>query len=217
MADIQERASRLTKALVFAPDSGNQYREFQREAKAYAKFLGEAEVLYFPVEGHTKTDARCFVQEALGARAGRDLDIVAFLNHGFTNGMQCGVDTTHAPQLANLVRAACKPSASVPLYACSTGKRFASILAGCLVGAGMEGGSVLSHWTAGHLSRNPDVRIFPICVGTAGADVLPLRDGRDGYARWRGFLHTPTGRWEAATMTHAECVAAAMRCEPYRG
>lgn len=222
------------KGIIFAPDSGDQYKEFQREAANASKFFN-APVHLFPAS-KPEADRRKFVLSVLDSKRGAALDIVAFLCHGYRRGIQAGFDLRTAFDLALRIRAHAVVGASVPLYACSTGKGpgvdkdgqgestapgeggFADALRDELVNQGMSGGKIYSHWTAGHLSRNPDARVFEIHRGAVGGlDVLPLRDGRDGYKRWRGYLHTPDGRWRVATMTHTEVVAEAMKCEPYAG
>ncbi len=212
-------------AILFAPDSGNQCAEFQREAKAAASFFGGTAHL-FPAS-RPDAERRKFVLDALAQHTGaRDLEIVAFLCHGHQDHIQAGFYLPHVRTLASAIGAASLQNASVPLYCCSTGKgpqesgegSFADALRDSLVGIGMRGGKIFAHTSAGHLSRNPDARVFEIRPGEAGGlDICPRSKNADAYRRWRGLLHTQTGRWEIATMSHAEIEAAAARCEPYSG
>lgn len=220
------------KAILFYPDSGNQCAEFQREAKAAAKFFGASQ---HPFRASAdEATRRKDVLDVLRWNKGANLDLVAFLCHGFRDHLQCGFRAWHVKELAQAIAEACAPGASVPLYACSTGKGpgvdadgvgdatgvgeggFADDLRDELVAHGMRGGTMLSHASAGHLSRNPETRIFSLEPGAVGGyDIAPVGKDRDLYRRWRGLLHTPNGRWEIATMPAAAIEDAARKCEPY--
>lgn len=219
------------KGILFVPDSGNQYREFQRESVHAARFF-DARVVFFP--GTAPQLSKRLVLTELAKEAGAGLEIVGFLCHGFRVRIQAGFDRSSADELAKAIAAACVPTASVPLYCCSTGNGpgvdrdgvgeatgpgeggFADTLRDELVANGMRGGKLFTHTTAGHLARNPDARVYAIEPGVvSGDDIAPRAKDRDLYRRWRGLLHTPTGRWEVATLGRAEIEAMAAKCEPY--
>lgn len=213
------------RAIIFAPNSGNQAAEFQREAKNASRFWDRAPIFYVPIEA-PEPKRRQFVLDTLSAAHDR-LDIVAFLCHGFRDHLQFGFRMPHVDELAAAIARSAVPGASVPLYACSTGKTvkgpeageggFADALRDALAARGMSGGMVLAHSSAGHLSRNPETRMFRIADERGGYDVAPLAKDRDLYRRFRGLLHTPNGRWEIATMDGPAIEAKARACEPYAG
>lgn len=213
------------KAIIFCPDSGNQYKEFQREAKAASAYWDRAPIFYVPISKGTDA-CRKFVLNTILAAQG-PFDLVAFLCHGFRDHLQFGFYMRHVGELADAIASQCVPRASVPLYACSTGKTvtgpeageggFADALRDALAARGMSGGMVLAHSSAGHLSRNPETRMFRIADERGGYDVAPLAKDRDLYRRFRGLLHTPNGRWEIATMDGPAIEAKARACEPYAG
>lgn len=210
-------------ALIFAPDSGDQYKEFHREAAKAAAHWG-AEIKLFPA-GLSAARRRDFVLTELAKPRAEKLERVAFLCHGYRRGIQAGFDLTNVASLADALRWD-GPSCTVSLYCCSTGKgpqengegSFADALRDALVAVGMTGTWILTHTTPGHLARNPDVRMYRVEAGQkGGVDVCRRSVDRDLYARFRGLLHTATGRWDIATMSPAEIEAAARLCEPWRG
>lgn len=212
----------MPRAVIFAPDSGNQYKEFQREAQQAAQFFG-AEVHYFPAS-LPEEKRREFVLAVLRAPRAEKLAIVAFLCHGFRNRIQAGFGLQHVKTLAASIASVTTEGASVPLYCCSTGKgpskdgegSFADALRDALVSKGMKGGKIFAHTSAGHLSRNPEARVYEIKAGVlGGTDVAPRMESKDLYARWRGLLHTPTGRWQVATMADDDIEQLARSCQPW--
>lgn len=212
-------------ALIFAPASGNQCREFQREAKVAAKLWG-AEVVLFPPE--TASGAAAFVLNELAKPRSAKLTRVAFLCHGFRNRIQAGFSLANVATLALALRSVCEPTCTFSLYCCSTGRSatgaadgegsFADAFRDALVFRGFGPSWMLTHTTAGHLARNPDVRMYRVDVGqTGGTDVCQRSVSKSLYTRFRGLLHTPTGRWDISTMSPAEIEAAAALCEPWTG
>jgi hypothetical protein len=228
-------------AIIFVPASGNQFMEFRRESVHAAKFWG-AKVFPFPVTPNGDA-ARRFVLSTLLDPVNAPVTRVAFLCHGFRNRIQAGFDMTTASQLAEALLKVAPLTCTVSLYCCSTGKSsrddgagpyidgedsFADWLRDELAMRGFHGTTMLTHRTAGHLSLNPDVRIFTVSADAkGGADPclrIPLDPKAskeekaaavDLYRRFRGLLHSPTGRWEIADMTAAAIVATARTCEPY--
>lgn len=214
------------RAIIFCPDSGNQYKEFQREAKNASKFWNSAPIFYVPISKGSDACRKFVLDTILGAKG--PFDLVAFLCHGFRDHLQFGFYMRHVGELADAIASQCHPGASVPLYACSTGKTvtgpeageggFADALRDALVARGMSGGKILAHASPGHLSRSPDVRIFEIAEGEkGGAQVCDLSKNKDMYRRFRGLLHTPNGRWEIATKSAAQIEVMAALCQPYAG
>lgn len=229
-------------ALIFRPDSGNQWEEFERESKAASAFWN-ARVVAFPALKLASVQRRFVIDTLTTLRPPEPLGRVAFLCHGFRNRIQAGFDMDTAGELAEALSKVATPNATVSLYCCSTGRSsrddgagpfidgegsFADKLRDELVARGFRNSTILTHRTAGHLSRNPDVRIYDVERGAlGGADVclrIPLDPKAtpaaktaavDLYKRFRGLLHTPNGRWEIADMTAAEIETAARACKPY--
>lgn len=230
-------------SIIFAPASGDQCAEFQREAKAFAKHLGDAEVHLFPVDPQM-SKRRAFVLEVLGRPRLEKLRRVAFLCHGYRSGIQAGFTMDTVAELALALRWD-GPSCIVSLYCCSTGRSsrddgagphiegegsFADAFRDALVFRGYEGTWMLTHRTLGHLSRNPDVRMYRVAPNILGGVEVCLRTplspkatkeektaALDLYRRFRSLLHSSTGRWDISAMSPTEIEAAARLCEPYRG
>jgi hypothetical protein len=95
----------------------------------------------------------------------------------------------------------------------------------------MSGGKILAHSTAGHLSLNPDVRIYDIRAGQQGGDdiapIFPARingkpwtkeqsaEFRRLYMQWRGVLHKPNGRWDVLGMSKDQLYQLIQQTAPY--
>jgi hypothetical protein len=228
-------------ALIFAPDLGNQYREFHREAKRAALFWG-ASIHYFPAL-KSPVVRRRFVVNVIRTKREKPISRVAFLCHGFRNHLQAGFDMATASGLAAALRENAEIGMTLSLYCCSTGRSsrddgagpyidgedsFADRLRDELVAVGFYGSHMLTHRTPGHLARNPDVRVFRVDRAALGGDDVALRyplnpkaseaertAAWDLYRRFRGLLHTPNGRWEIADLEKAEIERRAALCAPY--
>lgn len=218
------------KAIIFYPSSGDQQAEFEREAKAAAKFFG-CQAYPFPAMLPHPHRRSAIITTLQGQR---DLELVLFLCHGWRTGIQAGFDLDSAGDLAAAIARASVQGVHVGLYCCSTGRgpgidrdgegeavgpgegSFADDLRDGLVSRGAFGGQMFCHTTPGHLSRNPDVRLYRIASGEmGGVDVCPLypelpagvkrtikmrSESRELYQRWRGVLHLQDGRWQVCTM-----------------
>ncbi len=107
-------------ALVFAPDAGNQYREFQREADDAAAFWN-AEIHYFPAL-KSPIARRKFVLDVIRQKREQKITRIAFLCHGFRDHIQAGFDMATVSGLAAALRECAELTMTLSLYCCSTGR-----------------------------------------------------------------------------------------------
>ncbi len=220
-------------AIVFYPGSGNQAGEFDRESKEACAYFRCERVSF---DGRNPVRAKEQVLAALKTFvvAKVKLKYVLFLCHGWRVKIQAGFDLESAGELAKAIAAVSAPDVRVGLYCCSTGNgpgidhdgqgdgtgpgegSFADDLRDGLVAEKCEGGQMFAHTTAGHLSMNPDARLFEIGrEKNGGLDIAPIfpkppagrrwtkieNDAfRLRYRKWRGVLHLPFGRWQILGM-----------------
>jgi hypothetical protein len=149
---------------------------------------------------------------------------IAFFCHGFKRGIQCGFKLQHVNELAAAMFKACNERTDiiVPLYACDTGRDldadrrddleafggdggFADSLRDALCRAGAVDCEVLAHTTAGHASRNPNLRRYSgngsVCGGVGGHYIVPMKSPL--WKKWRVALRTDF-RFKFPFMTDAE-------------
>lgn len=218
--------------MTFYPDGGASGAEFKREAESEGEYFGIAPIA-FPVNVNEAARRRFVLDEI--KKHGKGVERIDLLCHGWQTGIQAGFDRSNCSELARAIAGACLPGASVGLYACSTGKGpgvdrdgtgeaygvgeggFADSLRDWLGINGMEGGYVFAHSSKGHLSMNPDVRMYRIGTKEAGGvDIAPLfvplgekdkrspakrKADRSLYLKWRSMLHDGNRRWEIPEMT----------------
>lgn len=132
--------------------------------------------------------------------------------HGWSTGLQLGIrskkqrggDAAHLARFIDAINA-CEPR-SLTLFACSAGDAPGSSTSthgdgeGSLAQylAAQTGHPVLTHWTAGHATRNPDLILFTPTIGVfdgaADGEVVCTR-GTPAYRRARALLtgSAPTG------------------------
>lgn len=150
---------------------------FNPEAKRLIKALGVRAVHKLFDSNRARSERRTEVQHALSNV--RDLDLVAFLCHGWRDGIQAGWRTPTATDLATRLVAACKPDAVIALYCCDTGRDsdadakddtqkgpggaggFASALWVALAAQGFVG-TLWAHPTTAHTTQNPHVRVWRV-------------------------------------------------------
>lgn len=214
------------KHLLITPDrntSGSDFTgAFKPEAERYAKFytdLGDVTVtrrIDVSQHSHTKRAQLLSVIKNEGP-----FDRLVLFCHGWHTGIQFGLNCGNADEIAQLaefakaVVAASTVELKVALYACSTGASdndspvgdgsFADLLRDDLCGCGRPNASVFGHTSAGHTTRNANVRMFygtgTLGGGTGGVDIAPhgTPEGRRLYDR----LHdgNDTLRWRLPYMT----------------
>lgn len=202
------------KIAAFAPLYNTQGRHdatgaFQPEAGRYLAYHGASiACLYLFDNRRTKKEMRAAVVNVLKSRSG--LDAIAFFCHGYKRGLQCGIDTDTARDLARAIGASSLwAGPAVTLYACDTGRDidadrlddleqfggdggFADRLRDELCVAGYVHCRVDAHTTAGHTTRNPNVRRFdgagsPV-GGIGGYYIVPK--GSKMWKKWRAALTT---------------------------
>lgn len=166
-------------AVVFAPlrnapgkrDAG----EFLREAHAFNRAHGFHDIVRVfdnkQPAGGRRGDVLAYLRQQ------RDVSVAAFFCHGWADGVQAGFMRAHVRLLALELKAVCRPELTVALYCCSTGADddgseaderapgpggeggFADRLRDALCELGVHA-TVFAHSTAGHTTRNPNVRVF---------------------------------------------------------
>lgn len=98
----------------------------------------------------------------------KDIDLVAFFCHGWKTGIQLGFNNNNVGELADyLVNIASGDDLIVALYCCSVADGgqdgeggFADKLRDALCKRGCINARVTGHYTAGHTTHNPYVRVF---------------------------------------------------------
>lgn len=117
------------------------------------------------------------------------VDLFAFFGHGWPAGLQCGLSSNTIPGFADVLRRNCVPGVRVALYACLTAENevrddgtagagpatdggFADLLRDAMARAGLTGGWVDGHKTAGHATWNPYVVRFPCNFEGVGGEWL---------------------------------------------
>lgn len=147
---------------------------------------------------------------------------VAFLCHGWVDGIQAGFTRKTAGELARVI--GLSPDISrqlVVLYCCSTGAdpqdspresagcgdgSFADILRDELCRQGSVGCRVVAHGTAGHTTQNPYALFFDgmgIPDGGVGG-YAPVRPSTSAWPKWRAALRTGDLRFRFPFMSAAE-------------
>jgi hypothetical protein len=129
--------------------------EFAREAHALAKRHG-GELLELPEWPKLRRRA---LARTCAALAGENLGHFAFFGHGMPPSLVHFYSSKNVGEMADALALCMSPGCTITLYACLAGKTFAPLLCGELQRRGVSGARVLSHYTAGHCCRNPDVTI----------------------------------------------------------
>ena len=154
------------------------------------------------------------VQSAIQATR---FNALAFMCHGTINWLQLGLSSGSATGLQSLAETAAMIAASAPpdlrviLYACSSGRAgapgdtapgtgensFADHFRDALCAAGCVNISVYAHTSAGHTTRNPDIRVFRglgLPSGGVGGMYLVRPGTRPQYSTLARLLrsNTPT-------------------------
>jgi hypothetical protein len=204
-------------SLIFLPTTNALLRKdvtgaFEPEARAYQYRKGGD---LCRIDNRKKPLARAAdVLAELYRKPSTPHRVVAFFCHGTPRGIQLGFDVRNAGLLASAIRYSCADDVTVVLYCCSTASGlaskapggeggFADALRDELSKAGSVG-KVVAHETAGHCTKNPNVRIF-YC--NDGAKYVGLPGGvrpvdPDSYL-WRPWIHAlrTEFRYDFPTMT----------------
>lgn len=194
--------------LIITPESNTKGKKdytgaFLPESKAFAKSLnGESIIVTFdntlPFEKRRKQLFDRITTAAEGR--GGCFSTVAIFSHGWSTGIQPGVDLKSIKKFVELVEPMVWPQASFLLYCCSTGSdpqddkeeapgtsdptldgnlgdgSFADVLRDELCKAGATDCAVMAHRTAGHTTMNPHVIFFRGEGSTVGGmgGVMPV-------------------------------------------
>lgn len=221
--------------LVFIPDrnsdgKGDFTGAFEPESDRYKTFhvgRGDTAQIHRIDISHGASKRLAQVEEALRATT---FDRLAFFCHGTRHWLQLGmaskteVEQARLMGTAKVIAASSTPTLRIALYACGTGAGedetegvpggeggFADLLRDALCAAGRSDVWVFAHTSAGHTTRNPDVRFFP-GLGSPYGQVGGLDVARrhtPEYSRLRELLKHPTNgfRFEIPYLTIPEIQA----------
>lgn len=165
---------------------------FQPEARAFVKLHGGIIAL---IDNH----ARPLVQRRQVHAAISEVgpSVVAFFCHGWRTGIQFGIGMAHLDALAAAISGA-SYGPTIALYCCSTGSGpgiggdggFADWFRDALCRAGADFCQIDAHTTAGHCTRNPNVRRFEgmgsPTGGVGGYYIVAPKSAL--WSRWRAAL-----------------------------
>lgn len=160
----------------------------------------------------------------------KDVDLIGIFCHGWSTGLQIGINKAHIELLVQYLKLCCRKDAKIVLYACSTASNkesrkikvplnigpgtdrgFADSLRDSMLKNGFSGGWVDAHKTAGHTTRNPFVVRFYVEPTFEGDWDVPggtwLVDPKSKLWRdWRPLLQTDF-RFKFPVMSEADIYA----------
>lgn len=167
------RRRRPMQHRVLTPDrntSSNDFTgAFQPESQRYASHFRDAgetvTVSTVPISAQRHTMRESV--NLLLSRASGQIDTLVFMCHGWPDGIQLGYHREDCASLAQTIAATCAESPLIVLYCCSTGSdvlggagsSFAGVLRDQCRALGRYA-TVFAHTTAGHTTRNPNIRLF---------------------------------------------------------
>lgn len=162
------------------------------------------------------------ILEVLGNMGTTPVDIAAFFCHGQRNGIQLGFRNSHIEELVRgLENIDCTGDLIVVLYCCSVAKggedgegSFADRLRDALCKSGSIHTTVIGHYTAGHTTRNPYVRIFTGAGseygGTGG--YRPVSPKSPLWKGWKSALNNTDFRFRFPALTLAAIHQELIKC-----
>jgi hypothetical protein len=180
-----------TQTICFAPQFNSALRKdasgaFQPEAIAFAKFHGISDKKVFFLNNKLcRAIMRELVYDAIELHKP---DNVAFFCHGWKTGIQLGFDLNFLDINPFSIK-----NPHIVLYACNTATGndkngtggFADMLRKYLLKQGNSDCIIDAHFTAGHTTKNPNVRRFK--NSDTGIDIVSAKD-KIRFAKWRKLL-----------------------------
>jgi hypothetical protein len=163
-------------------------------------------------ESKLTRQARFF--EVIAGLAKPPLDCLAWFGHGLPRSLpQPWIGLKDVDHFASVFASSKVPRQTVVLYACSTGAGgvggdggFADALRDALCRAGSVNCRVVAHVTAGHATRNPNVRFFDgmgSATGGAGG-YYPVAPGSALWKKWVRALRETDMRFRFPFLSVAE-------------
>ena len=215
------------RALVFAPLRNSPGKrdadEFTREARAFCVAHGLRQEVHLFDNHDAPIERRELLLQRLHERQPASLDVLACFMHGWSTGLQIGVDLSTARGLARALKGVAATSLTVVLYCCSTGADtdrdkaddlnqpgpdgdggFADRLRDELCELGVRA-TVFAHSTAGHCSRNPRVRVFSPDERRGGQWLVEPQS--ELWPAWLRALHETDLRLRFCLMTREQVEA----------
>jgi len=221
------------KVLVFIPTHNAEGKKdvtyaFLPEAKEFIKLAKAGSELIQFDNSKPLPARRKFVGQCIESRINKGFTSVAFMCHGWLNGMQAGYTRQQAPELAGLIHKlvnsppnVVKTDVIVPLFCCSTGDdpqndpitaagtgddSFADKLRDALCQVGQVNCRTMGHTTVAHTTKNPMV-LFMDGMGVPDGGVggyPPVSPKSAAWKLWRKALQKTSLRFRMPYMTAAE-------------
>ena len=169
----ESRRRRPMQHRVLTPDRNTGSNDFtgafQPESQRYAEHFrhrGETVTVSTVPLSSSRHNMRESVKRLL-ASGTAPLDTLVLMCHGWPDGIQLGFHRDDCASLAEMIAAYCVESPLVVLYCCScgsdsnggAGNSFAGVLRDRCRALGRSA-TVFAHTTAGHTTRNPNIRVF---------------------------------------------------------
>jgi hypothetical protein len=201
---------------------------FNPEAKRLIKALGLRAVHKLFDSNRVMPDRRNEVSVSIGQV--RELDMVAFLCHGWRDGIQAGWRSPGVTDLATRLVTACKPDAVIALYCCDTGRDgdadaaddtqkgpggaggFASALWQALEARGFVG-TLWAHPTTAHTTMNPHVRVWRVDEEPELGD-WACEPHSANWSKWQRAVRTTEWRYRMLECQTADEIEAAIAALP---
>jgi hypothetical protein len=207
-----------TRCVIFTPDRNEKRADFtgafKPEADAFAELHGISKDQIHRVNISEPMSKRA--AHVLSVIAATKPQVVVFFCHGYANGIQLGFQSptyrratkdTKRDFNALLDLLATTPNVSVILYCCSTGDdpdgdedsapgsgddSFADLIRDGLCARGAVSNRVFAHTTAGHTTRNPNIKFYEGMgspLGGVGASLV-ARVGTPAFRKLAAGLKT---------------------------
>lgn len=148
---------------------------FIPEARAFAKHLEVPDENVIGIDCKNQKAPKRFEELCVALRDHRNISLVAFFCHGWSSGMQFGMNKKNLPVLVQYLKMNCVKDVHLVLYACSTASTnkktrsssapgtnngYADSLRDEMLRQGFRGGWIDAHLTPGHTTENPFVVRF---------------------------------------------------------
>lgn len=143
---------------------------FIPEARAFAKCHEVPEENVVGIDCKNFKAPQRFTELCMALRDRRGIQLVALFCHGWSSGMQFGMNKTNIPMLVQYMKLSCMKDVKLILYACSTASTskktrsasapgtdngYADKLRDEMLKVGFRGGWIDAHLTPGHTTQNP--------------------------------------------------------------
>ena len=165
---------------------------FIPQAQAFSKFYGVPKLNMHGIPCPDLTNVQRFDRVLKALHENQGIKQIAMFCHGWSTGLQFGLNKPNIPRLIQWLSAACVPEVKLTLYACSTASTnkdsrnirmpgtnngYADKLRDKMIEVGFRGGWVDAHLQKGHTTENPFIMRFYV------------------QPRWEKDYDMPGGEW----------------------